>query len=414
MINDIKIINDYNILQNAKIIVYGTGKRGKKLVSLLELIEANILGYCDSDIKKKGNIIDNYIVYHINDIQQLIDKNIIIIVASVYFEEIIHSLLQYNLESNIFTYFAAEISIYFNYNKFSIKNKKTSNIYFKNMINECCKENILENKSDILECLLDINNQNVLIYQVGKVGSTTLADTIQSYGINTSHCHSLFSLPLINENKKLNIYRKKIIANFAGKIIIPVREPISRDISQYFQLLQARLGVLCQEYKIDNLIDGFVKIYYDSLIQKTSYNENTGLQAILLNNSSKGILFDWFDYELKNFLGVDILTEPFNTKTGYQIYKKNNCEILILQLEKMNILEDIIGNFLSVPNFKLQSSNTYKQKEYKYLYKNFKEQLVLPKEYIDFYYKSNPWFAHFYSIEQREEFYSKWMNICKL
>lgn len=412
MINDIEIINDYTILQHSKIIIYGTGKRGRDLAQLLELIDAHICGYCDSDITKKGNLINDYIVYNLVDLKESVDKNTIIIVASMYFEEIISSLQKYDLESYTFTCLAAEIAIYLNYKKMQVKNKQLLIAFLQEKISALYKEAIITVKADMLECFLDINNQNILIYQLGKVGSTTLVDSIEAGGIHTSHCHSLFSLPSVNENVKLNEYRNKIISNYTGKIIIPIREPIARDISQYFQLLWVRLGVLCKEYNIQNIIDGFFEIYYYSLTKKTTYDENTGLQAVLLNSSCYGPEFDWFHCELKNFLGVDIFDYPFDAEAGYSIYQINGCNIMILQLEKMNSLEKVIGEFCGISDFKLLDSNTSDSKEYQYLYKNFKEQLRLPQGYIDFYYKDNPSFAHFYSESQRNDFFTKWMKKC--
>ena len=411
MNKDFQILEDYEALIKSKIIIYGTGARGRRLLRLLEKIDCNILYMCDSDIKKKRKKVLNKEICHISDLTSIIDKDTLVVIASAYFNDILNDLLKIIPDNRICSMFSVELSIYFNYQNNKFSNKPIIESYLKELLELGIKNIHKSNKMEMLECYLDIFNQAVLIYSVGKVGSTTLVDSICQYGIFASHCHELSSLPIVNSDKKLNTYKKEAINNFHGKIIIPIREPVARDISQYFQLLKAHFQVLINDYDINSLYGGFIKIYWESLVNETNYNMNSGIQNTLLNNVDKGPEFDWFDWELKRNFGFDIYSEKFNQEEGYSIYNlKNEVELMVIQLEKMNNLEIIIGKFLGIPEFKLLKSNYGSMKEYDFIYQEFKKKIQFPKEYLDFYYQNNKGMNHFYSKEQQKVFYNKWLT----
>lgn len=58
---------------------------------------------------------------------------------------------------------------------------------------------------------------------------------------------------------------------FKGKMIIPVREPISRDISEYFKSIGHCLVATVETYQIYDLKQGFYQIYFDNLDNKKKY-----------------------------------------------------------------------------------------------------------------------------------------------
>lgn len=70
----------------------------------------------------------------------------------------------------------------------------------------------------------------------------------------------------------------------------------------------------------------------------------------------------------------------------------------------------MVGEFLNIPNFKLNSTNVGSEKEYRYLYQIFKNNIKMKQEYVDFYYKNNVAMEHFYSEDQRNHFYNKWIK----
>ena len=106
--------------------------------------------------------------------------------------------------------------------------------------------------------------------------------------------------------------------------------------------------------------------------------------------------------------GIDVFEYPFDKEKGYSIIKKDNIEVLLMKLEKLNGLEQIIGRFAGAPHFKLINANIGEKKQYAYLYKDVKDTMKIPREVFDFYYKGNPRMDHFYSEEEKAAFLKKW------
>lgn len=405
MINDLRLVKEYEMIMEKKIIIYGCGSSGMQLVDFIRMLGCQILCFCDSDIKKKGNTVYGIEVCHKTDLSQLVDSDTIIIIASVYYEEIINEIINYVSEEIVFTKFAFYLSVHLHYKQMNFKLPEVVSEYMENWYKTELDrmENDLKRLS--MRDYLDVANNAILVYQSGKVGSTSICKTLSHYGVKSAHIHTLTEY---SSNDKYLSWCHHVCSNFQGKMIIPVREPISRDISDYFQFIGHRLAVMIETYQFHDLQEGFYKAFYDYLVKDTEYTVKYSYPRI--NYSKYGYQFDFFDMELKKYFGIDVMEYPFDTRGGYSIVKQNGVEIFLVQLEKMYELEREMGEFLGISNFKIQSTNIGDEKEYKYLYQNFKKTIPLKKEYIDFYYKNNPAVEHFYSEAQREEFRNKWYN----
>ena len=80
----------------------------------------------------------------------------------------------------------------------------------------------------------------------------------------------------------------------------------------------------------------------DEIIKKMkSINWYTGRVVFEYQPNPYGQSFGWFDTELKDHFGLDIFAEPFDREKGFGIYKKNNIEVFVYKLEKLNSLEVI-------------------------------------------------------------------------
>jgi hypothetical protein len=118
-------------------------------------------------------------------------------------------------------------------------------------------------------------------------------------------------------------------------------------------------------------------------------------------------MFNWFDNELKAFFGIDVYAHPFDREKGYSIIKQGNIEVLVMKMEKLNSLESVIGEFIGAPQFKLVNDNVGSNKIYKYLYKNVKDAVKIPREIFSVCY-GNPRMSHFYTEEEKAAFLKKW------
>lgn len=403
MINDLRIVDEYQIIPESKIIVYGAGTAGKKLIDFMNLLGCNIINICDSDLNKKGTLVYAIEVCHLSDLTDIVDENTIIVVASVYYKEIIENLTDYVSEKKVFTRFAFMMSAYMNWEKMKLHNMALVKKYMDNWRSTelYYAEKFWE--KHVISRYVDLSEDAIMVYQPGKAGSTTISESLKKVGVKASHCHYLYDVGWDKEYLEWCTETRK---NYRGKIIIPIREPISRDISDYFQGLGGRLAAMLETYQFSELLEGFKKVYVNGLFQETNYE--TKYMFPWLNYVKYGYQFDFFDKELKKNFGIDVFEYPFDVEKGYSIIKQGDVEVMILQSERMNDLEQQMADFFGISDFKLVSVNVGSQKEYTYMYQNFKEQLSIPKEYVEFYYKGNKAYEHFYSEEQRSTFLEKW------
>lgn len=413
MIKDINIIEHSDMILNSSIIIFGAGGKGRRLLAFAKVIGCNVIGFCDNDLKKNGTRIDGIPVFCTDSLKKNINDNTIIIVASVWYRDIIDELLKFISSDIIFTEFSFILSVQLNRRNMDFKDPYTVNYFLENMLSRELKSYQYENEIMTLKAYLDINMNRVLVYQPGKVGSTALVDSINKTGcLKASHCHLLSSVEVFGGNKNHLEYCRYALKNFKGKIMVPLREPISRDISQYFQLLEARRGALLLGHNIDSLMEGFYEIFCMETWQK-SKNYYIFQDYINMHSLNKGTIFDWFDVEMKAVFGIDVFDYPFDRERGYAFISYKGIDILIFQMEKMNDLKKEIGDFLGLKEFEIVRSNSGIQKEYQYLYRNFKDSLVLPKEYFEKYYKENKYYQHFYSDQAISEYRKKWIKITK-
>lgn len=118
--------------------------------------------------------------------------------------------------------------------------------------------------------------------------------------------------------------------------------------------------------------------------------------------------FTWFDKELKEVFGVDVFKYYFDYKAGYSIIKQGNIEIFLYKLEKLKDIQKEIGEFAGVSDFKLDSDNIGSNKITRNLDKQLKHEVRIPDECLNYYYKDNIKYSHFYSDDETKEFIKKW------
>jgi hypothetical protein len=235
----------------------------------------------------------------------------------------------------------------------------------------------------IINCMK--SPSNILVYQAGKVGSTTIRASIAKLDINCNHIH------ILNDWEK-NVYQNVFKDSKVVRIITLVRDPISRELSHFF-------------HNIGNIYYPSMNIPIGNSFMSAIIEHLKSLESAFIRNKN---MFSWFDRELKSVFGIDIYAHPFDREKGYTIIKQGNVEVLAMKLEKLNSLESVIGDFIDAPEFKLVNANDGDNKSYKYLYKNVKDTIKIPREIFDMYYKNNPKMNHFYTEEEKAAFLKKW------
>jgi len=259
------------------------------------------------------------------------------------------------------------------------------------------------------------NKEIVVVYQMGRVGSTSILRSLEASKLNLPifHVHRLTKDYI---NKREEIY-KKHFTSFQGRhrhllqsqylrqqinqglinkkwnIVTLVRDPIAKNVSSFF-----KSGLeLMFDYKLKQ------ENYYSD-----KRNDVKELINIFLEEYNHEIPLTWFGHELKSVFEIDIFSTDFPKEKGYQIYAQGNINILIIKLEKINeIACDAFKEFLGINNFTLVAANSADEKQYKATYKEFIETINLPNSYIDRMYESK-YVSHFYDREEIELLRAKW------
>jgi hypothetical protein len=221
------------------------------------------------------------------------------------------------------------------------------------------------------------NEPAVFIYQMGKVASSSTYQSLKkqysgaciqshSFTRNNDNIHVKFLFEIL-QREKLPL-----------KIISMVREPISRNISAFFQNFERDTGVK----------------------HKANQHSVEELKDIFLRNYNHEIPLIWLDENINKNFGIDVYKSPFPEK-GYDIFKNREVELLLFKhnLED-RIKEEILGDFIGITNFKLTSANVGEEKEYASTYKKFCE-LNLPEYYLDQMLNSK-YATHFYNKKLKE------------
>ncbi len=261
---------------------------------------------------------------------------------------------------------------------------------------------------------LEGNKSPVLVYQMGKVGSQSVAASLAEVFPEAAvfHFHYLDPETLAFTRRKarcsgraypgddywISLFVRELLLKGTRrgplKVITLTRDPVARNLSGFFQSLNYWAPDLYAS--LESVAD--IKDLYPSLRERflEEYHHDWAL--------------DWFENELGCQLGLDIFQDAFPVDMGYQIIREEIFELLIIRLEDLtNVFQKAISVFFNREDieFELQSRNLAREKTYSGMYRGFLDQLILPEEYLRQMYDS-PYASHFYSLDERELFFNHW------
>lgn len=229
-------------------------------------------------------------------------------------------------------------------------------------------------------------NIPVLVYQMGKVGSSSIYHPLKkSYSGVVGHTHQFNQEAWYLEVRKLHeMYYKNNLPRL--KIVSLIREPIGRNVSEFFHRLKQYAGIDPKKdsMSVEQLLENF------------------------LNNLDHDFALEWMDNNLKSHFGIDVYQHVF-PESGYAYYENQGVEVLLMKHDILDsVKEEQIRSFLSMPDFKMEQRNIGSQKTYKNMYKAFKENVRLPHSYLN-KMNSSKYFNHFYSPIYIEKVVNKWI-----
>lgn len=390
MIRDLQIMRDISPLFDKRLVLWGLGQKGRQILTDILQMGAGKKGIllCDSNCCLQGEEILGNTVLSPQDLEATIRKEVkedfAILVTAVSIkaqDEIISAVKKMCGEYiDIYTEHAIEWGIYL-----GLKNANIDSEYKEKKYAEH-ERNRLYNREDFMQMVDSFryftflplhNDEIILVYQPGKVASSTVYKSILNYNRHALHCHILDNLG--EDDASL----LKLLELKSAKIISLVRDPVARQIAAMWQNIHQlnRYSAGVDFAEIENY---FFPKHFD------------------------GGEFNWFDKHMKKTFKIDIFQYPFDQEQGYSIIKKGNIELLLLKMEKLNGLESVIGEFLNIKNFKLDNDNVGAEKPYRFAYREYKANFRLPKEMLDNIYVKNERTKYFYSVQEREVFYKQW------
>lgn len=269
----------------------------------------------------------------------------------------------------------------------------------------------------------------VIIYSVGKVGSSSVAATLEATlkGRSVAHVHWLRAEHLradeAHYRSRARAYRgSRRVARLLPRyvwlgqrlsdaisaappgavwdVVTLVRDPVSRNVSSFFQNLEPLFDVWpAEELKFRSAEDfagQLVELFLDSYIAGNSPVEHDPDPLT------------WFDVELKPVFGIDVYANPFPASRGYEIYTGSNSRVLLMRLENLDrVAKAAVAEFFGTEVPDMVQRNEAADKVYADVYRRFKKLLRMPREYLDRMY-SSPYSQHFYTPAELAEFRARW------
>lgn len=279
---------------------------------------------------------------------------------------------------------------------------------------------------------------------MGKVGSTSVCHALRRIFPNRSvyQTHKLSSAGVLHTMMRWIASPRAPLAHFpdhlASSIEIGerlecrfsntdwylfslVREPVSRNVSAFFQNLHRRWlyhlspssREICQRILGTSADDAEVPPdRMEALVTE---------MGILFERNYRHELYDaWFDSEMRGPFGIDVLAEPFCVEAGFQVYRRGSVRLVLVRLENLQenftraALEWMADSPLaaelgSAPSLE-ERSNDGSTKQYRELYRSFLGSLGGSSRVIRDAYESRV-ARHFYTPEELTEFRARWSPI---
>lgn len=259
-----------------------------------------------------------------------------------------------------------------------------------------------------------ITDSAIIIYQMGKVGSTTIHQSLEKAGLSLP----IYKVHFLSDEgiqqgeafhqktlkkpwestphlQTSHFLRQKIQSGepIQWKIITLVREPISREISEFFQYLPS--------------------LYPELLDEAGNLEKDRALKVLqtkfLFYKPENNYTCRWFDVEMKGSFGLDVYDYPFNTQKGYTIIRYGHIDVLILRLEALDqTFSSGVTEFLELPTpIEMIKSNIRAEQERGSLYRQVEQDFTIRPSICRKIYASK-YATHFYSESEIEQFVQKW------
>ncbi|MGB0581851.1 MAG: putative capsular polysaccharide synthesis family protein [Limisphaerales bacterium] len=288
----------------------------------------------------------------------------------------------------------------------------------------------------------------ILIYQAGKVASTSVAFTIKhllpqaevihvhgltaefwrrmhSYGDGNRDGRPFLDACRIMEHEALQLSLRVDASRcvplaergWKWRVITITREPIAQTLSGLFHLSEYVIASLADKHgnhsKALNRIDAALRGQIEQYRSGSTEEPKDFIEQACRNSFDH--IDQWFDYEVKDVFGSDLYARPYDFNRGYARFQTDLADVLVLRFEDMfQHLDEALGEFLGFPSAEVKASqqtrNKTDAKPAGEAFAEYLRTLVLPREFLDTRYDSK-YSRHFYTPEELEKFKTRWSTV---
>jgi hypothetical protein len=186
----------------------------------------------------------------------------------------------------------------------------------------------------------------------------------------------------------LAMYRNLIQSGRKLNIITLIREPISRNISAFFQ----NLDFWHLRYR-----------YHDSITLPELIQE-------FLRHFPHEEPLTWFDDEFRAATGINVYDRVFPKEKGYQMFEEGRVRVLVMRHDLDDRVKGVlVGELVGIENFAVTRDNSSENKAYADVYRKFCSTAVLPASYISEMLDSK-YVQHFFPASEIEAIKRRWLK----
>jgi hypothetical protein len=247
----------------------------------------------------------------------------------------------------------------------------------------------------------------VVVYQMAKVGSSAVVHALVRSRLPVFHVHRIHpaniervrarrrelgwrDYPRVARHEQMarQIRERVLATRKPARFITLVKDPIARNLSSYFEHLDAIWGVddAHEKVPLQDLCDGFA----------TRYPHEEPL--------------NWFDHEVLPVLGIDVYTQPFPAE-GHVVLRSPLYELLVVKSEIPDETKrDAIANFLGGRVAAIGRANRTEATAKGKVYKEFMRRVELSAAHVEEMLGAR-YTAHFYDPAEREALRQRYLRL---
>ncbi len=256
--------------------------------------------------------------------------------------------------------------------------------------------------------------KQLLVYTMGKVGSTALTASLKAARpeMGVFHIHAL-------TRRELQFAEKVFRANWRSRsgnphalwqseyllevgaapgdgkwnVVTIIRDPVARNLSACFEIMDTQLGFG----------------YRDRAKRVSSEELLAQIDGLFWSEyPDHDVPLEWLDKQVGRVLGIDVYASDFPRERGYEIYEGGSARLLLVKLSKLNAcIGTAMESFLGLADFQIQERNVGAEKYYSETYRAFLDAVRIPDSYLDRMYSSR-YSRHFYTAAELEAFRARW------